>query len=140
MQQLLLLETGGCSTVISSVVPVRITAELSSRDSTLQNQGTHSGWIEPPCPSRYVGYQLREFLSAVLVLLRLEPLQAQQLQNQSAVDQLQYEVLQVSHMSNLSSNWIHMQLEQAFVFKCKNLRVQHPCRLLRSVQKLFMHI
>lgn len=95
MQQLILLESGCCNTLPSSLVPVRVTKELSSRDSTLQGQHT-SGWMKQPCHSRYVGYQLREFLSAVLVLLRLEPMRSRQLQDLSALDQLQYEVLQVS--------------------------------------------
>ena len=74
-------------------MPVPVPEEVAADPN---RQAGASGWMRYPTPDRYVGYHAQEFLSALLVLLRLEPLKSDNLMDRGAVEHLHYVILQVS--------------------------------------------
>lgn len=79
----------------ASLVPVKApdTAASAAAVAAAAAGTQTSGWLQPG-PSRYVTYHTREFLCAVLVLLRCEPLNTG-LRDSRAVGELHYQMLKV---------------------------------------------
>eukprot|EP00878_Enallax_costatus_P027606 GHUV01029740.1.p1 GENE.GHUV01029740.1~~GHUV01029740.1.p1 ORF type:complete len:502 (+),score=137.42 GHUV01029740.1:1110-2615(+) len=92
----ILLSVGkpGCM-IPESQVPVKgLEKDEHASQVDAQRQMTGKDWLLPG-PSRYVRYHVREFLAAVVMLLRCKDLRLQGLAESEAIADLHYKVMQV---------------------------------------------